>query len=49
MADGDDELEDLDAAWGAALNEQKGTDGEDEDLAADWGAALAERSEEAHV
>ena len=33
MADGDDELEDLDAAWGAALNEQKGTDGEDEDLA----------------
>ena len=38
----EEELEDLDAAWGAALAEQKGTD-DDDDLAADWGAALAEQ------
>ena len=46
MAGGDEELEDLDAAWGAALNEQKGDSGEDDDLAADWGAALAEQGVE---
>jgi flagellar motor switch protein FliM len=39
----DDELGDLDAAWGAALAEQKGDDGSADDLAADWGAALAEQ------
>ena len=43
MAGEDEELEDLDAAWGAALNEQKGSSGDDDDLAADWGAALAEQ------
>lgn len=43
MADPKDtDLDDIDAAWGAALAEQKGDDGE-EDLSADWGAALAEQ------
>ncbi|WP_407050485.1 flagellar motor switch protein FliM [Methyloraptor flagellatus] len=42
---GEEDLEDLDAAWGAALAEQKGTDDED-DLSADWGAALAEQGVE---
>jgi flagellar motor switch protein FliM len=42
MAGDDDELGDLDAAWGAALKEQNGP-GSDDDLAADWGAALAEQ------
>ncbi len=45
MAEGDEELEDLDAAWGAALNEQKGSSDED-DFADDWGAALAEQGVE---
>ncbi|MDR3374552.1 MAG: flagellar motor switch protein FliM [Ancalomicrobiaceae bacterium] len=41
MADeNDDGMEDLDAAWGAALAEQKGTSDADMD---DWGAALAEQ------
>lgn len=38
----EDDLDDIDAAWGAALAEQKGDDGGD-DLSADWGAALAEQ------
>ena len=47
MAGEAEDLEDLDAAWGAALSEQKGTsDGDDDDLAADWGAALAEQGVE---
>ncbi|MBT9290587.1 flagellar motor switch protein FliM [Prosthecodimorpha staleyi] len=41
----DDDLDDIDAAWGAALAEQKGEDGGD-DLAAEWGAALAEQGVE---
>jgi flagellar motor switch protein FliM len=45
MAEPEEELEDLDAAWGAALAEQKGDDGGD-DLAAEWGAALAEQGVE---
>ncbi|TBW33489.1 flagellar motor switch protein FliM [Siculibacillus lacustris] len=45
MAAGDEELEDLDAAWGAALAEQKPED-DDDDLSADWGAALAEQGVE---
>jgi flagellar motor switch protein FliM len=40
MAAGDDESDDIDAAWGAALAEQKGEDDMDMD---DWGAALAEQ------
>jgi flagellar motor switch protein FliM len=40
MAGEDDETEDMDAAWGAALAEQKGEDDFDMD---DWGAALAEQ------
>lgn len=49
MADKDDEdLDDINAAWGAALAEQTGsTGGEDgDDLAAEWGAALAEQGVE---
>jgi flagellar motor switch protein FliM len=47
MAGEAEELEDLDAAWGAALDEQKGgSDADDDDLAADWGAALAEQGVE---
>ena len=46
MAGAEEELEDLDAAWGAALAEQKGDDGDDDDLSADWGAALAEQGVE---
>jgi len=46
MADGDEELDDIDAAWGAALNEQKGASADDDDLSADWGAALAEQGVE---
>jgi flagellar motor switch protein FliM len=42
---GEDDLDDIDAAWGAALAEQK-TDEGDDDLAADWGAALAEQGVE---
>jgi flagellar motor switch protein FliM len=42
---GEEDLEDIDAAWGAALAEQKTEDGDD-DLAADWGAALAEQGVE---
>ncbi|MBL8572347.1 MAG: flagellar motor switch protein FliM [Hyphomicrobiaceae bacterium] len=43
----DDNLDDLDDAWGAALAEQKGASDEDgDDLAADWGAALAEQGVE---
>lgn len=43
MAD-DDDLGDIDEAWGEALAEQRGEDGdEDEDLAAAWGAALEEQ------
>ncbi len=45
MAAAEEEKEDLDAAWGAALAEQKG-DGDDDDLSADWGAALAEQGVE---
>ena len=45
MAKPEEELEDLDAAWGAALAEQK-NEGDDEDLSADWGAALAEQGVE---
>jgi len=45
MAGAEDDLEDLDAAWGAALAEQKSEDGDD-DLSADWGAALAEQGVE---
>lgn len=44
MAAAEEELEDLDAAWGAALAEQKSED--DDDLSADWGAALAEQGVE---
>jgi flagellar motor switch protein FliM len=40
MAADDDENEDIDAAWGAALAEQKGDDDFGMD---DWGAALAEQ------
>ncbi len=43
QVDGDaDGEEDLDAAWGAALDEQNGDD-EEEDLDAAWGAALEEQ------
>ncbi|MCC4243224.1 flagellar motor switch protein FliM [Stappia indica] len=42
MAD-DDDLGNLDEAWGEALAEQMDGDGEDEDLAAAWGAALEEQ------
>lgn len=42
MAD-DDDLGNLDEAWGEALAEQMEGDGEDEDLAAAWGAALEEQ------
>lgn len=38
----EEDLDDIDAAWGAALAEQKGEDAGD-DLAAEWGAALAEQ------
>jgi len=44
MAGDAEDLEDLDAAWGAALSEQNGSGDEGEgDLSADWGAALAEQ------
>ena len=46
MAGEAEELEDLDAAWGAALDEQKGSSDVGDDLAADWGAALAEQGVE---
>ncbi|MDK9696695.1 MAG: flagellar motor switch protein FliM [Siculibacillus sp.] len=46
MAQPEEDLEDLDAAWGAALAEQKSDDGSDDDLSADWGAALAEQGVE---
>src|SRR5690606_9942687 len=39
---GDDDLGDIDEAWGAALAEQRGYEDE-EDLAAAWGAALEEQ------
>ncbi|WP_249696230.1 flagellar motor switch protein FliM [Stappia sp. WLB 29] len=42
MAD-DDDLGNLDEAWGEALAEQMDGDGDDEDLAAAWGAALEEQ------
>ncbi|WP_349357541.1 flagellar motor switch protein FliM [Stappia sp.] len=42
MAD-DDDLGDIDEAWGEALAEQGGGDDDDEDLAAAWGAALEEQ------
>lgn len=42
MAD-DDDLGNLDEAWGEALAEQMEGDGEEEDLAAAWGAALEEQ------
>lgn len=42
MAD-DDDLGNLDEAWGEALAEQMEGEGEDEDLAAAWGAALEEQ------
>ncbi len=45
MAGAEDELEDIDAAWGAALAEQK-SESDDDDLSADWGAALAEQGVE---
>lgn len=45
MAAAEEEKEDLDAAWGAALAEQKGEE-DDDDLSADWGAALAEQGVE---
>ncbi|MBA5779299.1 flagellar motor switch protein FliM [Stappia sp. F7233] len=43
MADEDDDLDNLDEAWGAALAEQRGGGDDDEDLAAAWGAALEEQ------
>jgi len=42
MAD-DDDLGDIDEAWGEALAEQGGGEDDDEDLAAAWGAALEEQ------
>ncbi|WP_417768600.1 flagellar motor switch protein FliM [Stappia sp.] len=42
MAD-DDELGNIDEAWGEALAEQLDEEDEDEDLAAAWGAALEEQ------
>jgi flagellar motor switch protein FliM len=45
MAGPEEDLGDIDAAWGAALAEQKTEDG-GEDLAAEWGAALAEQGVE---
>ena len=40
----EDDLGDIDEAWGEALAEQRSDDGEDdEDLAAAWGAALEEQ------
>ncbi|WP_333825667.1 flagellar motor switch protein FliM [Pinisolibacter sp.] len=46
MAQPEEDLEDIDAAWGAALAEQKNEGDEDDDLSADWGAALAEQGVE---
>ncbi len=46
MAQPEEDLEDLDAAWGAALAEQKNEGEGDDDLSADWGAALAEQGVE---
>ena len=44
MAEEGEEDDDIEAAWGAALAEQRGEDGEDgDDLAAAWGAALEEQ------
>ncbi|NRG18020.1 flagellar motor switch protein FliM [Rhizobiales bacterium] len=42
MAD-EEELDNLDEAWGEALAEQRGDEEEDVDLAAAWGAALEEQ------
>ncbi len=46
MAQPEEDLEDIDAAWGAALAEQKNEGDDDDDLSADWGAALAEQGVE---
>ena len=46
MADEEDDLGDIDEAWGEALAEQAGDEEDDEDLAAAWGAALEEQGVE---